>query len=94
MMPTVAAPQSPAGQQTLLLVNGPNGPQYMIAEVIGQGLNMPVKSVSQEEAAQYFGWMAMFASLDFPASSALTQAKLDWHPTGPSLIEDLKAMQY
>jgi len=31
----------PSGQQTLLLVNGPNGPQYMIAEVIGQVQTQP-----------------------------------------------------
>lgn len=38
--------------------------------------------------------MAMFASMDLPASSALTQARLGWHPTGPTLIADLDAMQY
>jgi len=41
-----------------------------IAEVIGQGLNVPVVSLSPEEAVNHFGWLAAFAGMDFPASSA------------------------
>ncbi|WP_034300354.1 SDR family oxidoreductase [Herbaspirillum sp. RV1423] len=66
----------------------------VIAEAIGRGLNVSVISVSREEAKAHFGWMGMFADMDFPASSAQTQARLGWHPTGPSLIEDLTAMRY
>ena len=40
------------------------------------------------------GGMAMFAGMDFPASSARTREKLDWHPSGPGLIADLDAMNY
>jgi nucleoside-diphosphate-sugar epimerase len=65
-----------------------------IAEVIGQGLKIPVVSLSPQEAQTHFGWLAMFVGLDMPASSALTQQKLGWHPTGPSLIADLKQMRY
>lgn len=65
-----------------------------IAEAIGRGLGIPVKSLSAEEAPGYFGWMAMFAGMDFPASSAKTQAQLNWHPSGPGLIADLNAMNY
>jgi nucleoside-diphosphate-sugar epimerase len=65
-----------------------------IAEVIGRGLKVPVVSKSPEEAAAHFGWLAMFAGLDMPASSAQTQERLGWHPTGPGLIADLKQMQY
>ncbi|MDR3643830.1 MAG: NAD-dependent dehydratase, partial [Clostridia bacterium] len=39
-------------------------------------------------------WLAMFASLDMPASSAWTRAKLGWHPTGPDLLTDLGNMRY
>ena len=65
-----------------------------IAEVIGRGLNVPVVSVSPEEAAGHFGWLAAFAGLDLPASSADTRARLGWRPTGPGLIADLEGMRY
>ncbi len=65
-----------------------------IAEVIGRGLKVPVVSLSPEEAPAHFGWFAMFAGLDMPASSALTRERLGWQPTGPGLIADLEQMQY
>ncbi|BCH08738.1 NAD-dependent dehydratase [Mesorhizobium sp. 131-3-5] len=65
-----------------------------IAEALGRGLNLPVVSIAPEKAAEHFGWMGMFAPMDLPASSALTQARLGWHPTGPTLIADLDAMRY
>jgi hypothetical protein len=60
-----------------------------IAEAIGRGLKVPVVSQSAEEAAHHFGWLAMFAGNDMPASSAQTQKQLGWHPTGPKLMADL-----
>ena len=65
-----------------------------IAEVIGRGLKVPVKSISPEEVAAHFGWLGMFASLDLPASSEKTRKKLGWNPTGPGLIADLERMKY
>ena len=65
-----------------------------IAEALGRGLKVPVKSVTPAEAGKYFGWMGMFAAMDLAASSAITQAKLNWKPTGPGLIADLDAMNY
>src|SRR5262249_52781719 len=59
-----------------------------IAEVIGRHLNVPVVSISGEEAG-HFGFLGAFASLDNPTSNALTQKVLDWHPERPGLIEDL-----
>ena len=38
-----------------------------IAEVIGRRLRVPVVSVTQEEAAGHFGWIARFAAMDMPA---------------------------
>lgn len=69
-------------------------PARDIAEAIGRGLKVPVVSMSPEEAAGHFGWLAHFVAWDIPASSALTREKLGWNPTGPSLIEDLNNMQY
>jgi nucleoside-diphosphate-sugar epimerase len=65
-----------------------------IATAIGAGLNLPVKSISLEEAADHFGWLGAFAGMDLPASSAWTRQVLDWHPAGPGLIADLEEMDY
>jgi nucleoside-diphosphate-sugar epimerase len=65
-----------------------------IADVIGRGLKVPVVALSPEEAAEHFGWLAPFAALDLPASSAQTQARLGWRPTGPGLIADLERMRW
>ncbi|MGF6919177.1 SDR family oxidoreductase [Paraburkholderia sp. 40] len=65
-----------------------------IAEALGRGLKLPVVSIARDEAQAYFGWMAMFAALDMPASSARTQARLGWRPTGPTLLADLNEARY
>ena len=69
-------------------------PMRQIAEVIGKGLNVPVISVSPQDAPAHFGWLAIFAGVDMPASSAQTRQRLGWNPTGPGLIADLAQMQY
>ncbi len=69
-------------------------PLREIAEVIGRGLKVLVVAMSPDEAAAHFGWLAMFAGHDAPASSAQTQERLGWHPTGPGLITDLEQMRY
>ncbi|MGB7437462.1 MAG: hypothetical protein WBR26_09585 [Candidatus Acidiferrum sp.] len=65
-----------------------------IAEVIGRGLKVPVVSIASEEAGGHFGWLGHFVGWDIPASSALTQERLGWNPSGPSLITDLENMRY
>jgi nucleoside-diphosphate-sugar epimerase len=60
-----------------------------IAEALGRGMKLPVVSKSAEEAAEHFGWLGMFVGADIPASSALTQQRLGWRPTGPKLMDDL-----
>ncbi|XYD11932.1 SDR family oxidoreductase (plasmid) [Methylobacterium sp. NMS12] len=69
-------------------------PTRDIANAIGRGLGLPAASLSPEEAAAHFGWLAPFVGIDMPASSALTQARLGWIPTGPGLISDLERMDY
>lgn len=64
-------------------------PMRGIAEAIGRRLNIPVKSIAAEEAQAYFGWLAMFAGHDVPASSEQTRKTLGWQPTGPGLIADI-----
>lgn len=65
-----------------------------IAEVVAAGLGLPAVSLPAEESASHFGWFAMFAAMDIVASSAQTRQKLGWTPTGPGLLEDLRAMDY
>jgi nucleoside-diphosphate-sugar epimerase len=67
-------------------------PARDIAETIGRRLKLPVKSIAPEEAGGYFGWLAHLAARDMPASSAQTQKKLGWRPTGPGLIADLERL--
>jgi nucleoside-diphosphate-sugar epimerase len=61
-----------------------------IAEVIGEKLRLPVKSV----AAEHFDWIGRFFSMDQAASSALTRQRMGWTPTQPGLIEDLEQGHY
>ena len=65
-----------------------------IAETIGNGLKVPVISLTSEQAAEHFGLMAHFAGLDMPASSEWTRKTLGWQPAGPGMIEDLTNMKY
>lgn len=61
-----------------------------IAEAIGHRLNLPVKSITPEEAESYYGWLAFFAAFDAPSSSAQTRKALGWTPSGPGMIDDLR----
>jgi nucleoside-diphosphate-sugar epimerase len=65
-----------------------------IAEAIGDGTGLPVRSIAADEVERYFGWMAPFAVLDMIASNAWTRDRLGWKPTGPDLLTDLAAMDY
>lgn len=65
-----------------------------IVEAHGRGLKVPVISIKPEEAEAHFGWLARFAGHDMPSSSAITQQKLNWKPSGPGLIADLDGMDY
>jgi nucleoside-diphosphate-sugar epimerase len=65
-----------------------------IAEVVGAGLGVPAQSMTLEEAGAHFGWMAGFIAADMAASSAITRASLGWQPSGPSLLDDLRAMDH
>jgi nucleoside-diphosphate-sugar epimerase len=69
-------------------------PLRQIAEVIGRRLNIPVVSKSPEEAAEHFGFFAMFVSFDVPTSSERTRGLLGWKPEGPELIADIDHPTY
>jgi len=65
-----------------------------IADVISKRLNVPARSLTNEEAVGHFGWLAAFAARDDHVSSELTRKELGWHPTGPGLLTDLDRPEY
>jgi nucleoside-diphosphate-sugar epimerase len=69
-------------------------PMRDIATVIGQQLNVPIVSRTPEEAADHFGWIARFAGMDAPSSSAFTQQQLGWSPSQTTLLADLNQSHY
>jgi nucleoside-diphosphate-sugar epimerase len=88
-----AVESAPAG--TILHGVGDEGvPTREIAEAIGRGTGLEVKSVSEEGLADYFSFLAGFITLDNPTSNTKTRELLDWQPTHPGLIEDYAAGHY
>ncbi len=69
-------------------------PFKMIAESIGRHLNVPVTSISAEQAAEHFGWINFAASADTPISSEWTRQALNWQPSHQGLLDDLEAGHY
>ena len=89
----LALQEAPAGAR-LNAVGDEGVPFRDIAAVIGRHLNVPVTSISCEEADGHFGGFALFASIDVPASSTLTQQRFGWHPVQSGLIADLDEGHY
>jgi nucleoside-diphosphate-sugar epimerase len=84
---------APAG--SVLHAAGEQGvPIRDVAEAIGRGLDLPVSSLTQEQANAQFGFLGHFLALDVQASSKITQDLLGWRPTGPGLIADIEAGHY
>ncbi|SMG02779.1 SDR family oxidoreductase [Burkholderia singularis] len=69
-------------------------PFKAIAEVIGRRLDVPVVSLSPQEAHAHFGWLAAFVGTDCPATSERTRAALGWQPQQPGLIADIDHPAY
>ncbi|MCP1196103.1 SDR family oxidoreductase [Acetobacter senegalensis] len=64
-----------------------------IVETLGRRLDLPVRPITPDEAAAFFGRLAMFAGFDMRASSALTRQALGWEAVGPGLITDLEQLE-
>jgi len=62
--------------------------------VIGRRLQVPVVSKSPAQATHHFGWLAHFVGVDRPASSKLTEEKLEWQPKQAGIIADLERGTY
>lgn len=69
-----------------------------IADVIGKRLNLPVVSISREEAGAHFGFLGTIAALDIPSvlpgSTEQTRKILGWKPVQTGLIADLEQGHY
>jgi nucleoside-diphosphate-sugar epimerase len=86
----LALESAPAGSR-LDGVGDEGVPFRDIASVIGRHLNLPVVSISREEADAHFGsFLGAVAALDVPKSSAQTQELLGWRPVHLALIPDLE----
>jgi nucleoside-diphosphate-sugar epimerase len=85
----IAVEDAPAG--TVLHAIAEEGvPVREIAEVIGARLGLPVRSIAPSEAADHFGFLAGFLTLDAPTSSAVTRGRFGWEPVQPGLLADIE----
>jgi nucleoside-diphosphate-sugar epimerase len=69
-------------------------PMRSIAETIGTGLGVPVRSLTEDEARAHFDWFAHFVAIDNPTSSAITRRSLGWRPQEPELLADVRDSGY
>jgi nucleoside-diphosphate-sugar epimerase len=69
-------------------------PMRSIAQTIGTGLGVPVRSLTEDEARTHFDWFARFVAIDNPTSSAITRKALEWRPQEPELLTDMRDSGY
>jgi nucleoside-diphosphate-sugar epimerase len=89
----LALERAPAGA-TLHGVGDTGIPRKLIAETIAGKLGIEAKSITDEQAPQYLGFLAAFAGLDNPTSNDKTRQLLGWEPTHPGWVEDLTTGHY
>ena len=90
----------------LALEKGPAGSAYhgaaenvelaAVAGIIGEKLDLPVRSLAPDEAAEHFGngFMAIAYGTDAPASSEWTRRTLGWEPAHAGLLDELRDGDY
>jgi nucleoside-diphosphate-sugar epimerase len=66
----------------------------VIAETIAGRLGVEARSITEDEASQYLGFLGSFAGLDNPVSNDKTRQVLGWEPTHPGWVEDLQTTHY
>ncbi len=89
----LALESAPAGAR--LHAVGEEGLEFRrIAEAVGRGLDVPVRSIMPEQAAEYVGFLARFVAVDNPTSAARTREELGWEPTRAGLLDDLADGHY
>ena len=89
----LALERGPAGQ-TYHGVESPGYPRKLIAETIAAKVGVSARSITQDEAEHYLGFLAAFASLDNPTSNDVTCQVLGWEPTHRSWLDDVSNGHY
>jgi len=89
----LALEKAPAGS-TLHGVGDTGIPRKVIAETIAGKLGIEAKSITDEEAPQYLGFLAAFAGLDNPVSNDKTRKLLGWEPSHPGWVQDMQSGHY
>jgi nucleoside-diphosphate-sugar epimerase len=89
----LALERAPAGS-TFHGVGDTGIPRKVIAEAIAGKLGVEAKSIAEDEAPQYLGFLAAFAGLDNPTSNEKTREVLGWEPTHPGWVEDVETGHY
>ena len=89
----LALEKAPAGS-TLHGVGDTGISRKVIAETIAGRLGIQTKSITDDQAPQYLGFLAAFAGLDNPTSNDKTRELLGWQPTHPGWIEDVETGHY
>jgi nucleoside-diphosphate-sugar epimerase len=89
----LAVEKGPAGA-TYHGVGDTGLPRKVIAETIAGKLGVPTRSIAQEEAEVYLGFLAPFSGLDNPTSNDRTRETLGWEPTHAGWIEDVQNGHY
>ncbi len=89
----LALEKTPAGS-TLHGVGDTGIPRKVIAETIAGKLGVETKSITDEEAPQYLGFLAAFAGFDNPTSNDKTRELLGWEPAHPGWVEDVEEGHY
>jgi nucleoside-diphosphate-sugar epimerase len=89
----LALEQAPAGS-TFHGVGDTGISRQVIAETIAGKLGIETKSITDEEAPKYLGFLAAFAGFDNPTSNDKTREVLGWAPTHPGWVEDMNTGHY
>jgi nucleoside-diphosphate-sugar epimerase len=89
----LALEKAPAGS-TFHGVGDTGISRKVIAQTIAGKLGVETKSITDNEAPQYLGFLAAFAGLDNPTSNDKTREVLDWEPTHPGWVDDVESGRY
>jgi nucleoside-diphosphate-sugar epimerase len=89
----LALEKGPAGS-TFHGVGDTGIPRRVIAETIAGKLGVETRSITDEEAPQYLGFLAAFAGFDNPTSNDKTREVLGWEPTHPGWVQDVETGHY